>query len=134
MRKLGLASIVLGIQLGMISIAPQVPNEISYLDNCLPYELEKKIEVVIMSLDFQGDALRIRAGVHNAGTTSVFVASAPRRSDGSEGPYLHLNDSLTLLIAYRLFELPTYTLYVNHAGVQLRRLMPGEKFEDELVL
>jgi hypothetical protein len=119
------------IQIGMTFLAA-----INAYSQCAvtTQSIQSSAEVTLVAISSTGSAIRMKATVQNPGATSLLIATAPKRSNGSTGPYFELQDSKILLVSYRLFELPQYDLYANHVGVEFSRIQPRSELVQEFEL
>lgn len=80
------------------------------------------------------DLLTVNVVIKNDGNRSVYVATRPRRSDGSSGPYVSVapEDSSRLVVAMRFYPLPTFEVFKYDAGLHLDLLAPGNTYTEKL--
>jgi|ERR1039458_6865685 Tfp pilus assembly protein PilV len=67
------------------------------------------------------DLLTVNVIIKNDGNSPVYVATRPKRSDGSPGPYVSVDtkDSSRLVVAMRFYPLPPFEVFRYEAGVHL---------------
>src|SRR5580658_5519659 len=67
------------------------------------------------------DFLTVNVVIKNDGNSPVYIATRPRRSDESSGPYVSLDskDSSRLVIAMRVYPPPPFEVFSYYASVHL---------------
>src|SRR5208282_479292 len=80
------------------------------------------------------DLLTVTVVVKNDGSSPVYIATRPKRSDGSSGPYVSVDtkDSSRLVVAMRFYPLPTFEVFKYEAGLHLDLVTPGNSYTEKL--